>query len=63
MLLEHIEGTLSFMDDIIVWGKTIEEHDQRLKAVLETIRRANLKLNKSECVFGEHELTFLGDVI
>ena len=63
MLLEHIKGTSSFMDDIIVWGKTIEEHDQRLKAVLETIRRANLKLNKSKCVFGVHELTFLGDVI
>ena len=63
MLLEHIKGTSSFMDDIVVLGTTIEEHDQRFKYVLETVRRADLKLNKSKCVFGVQELKFLGNVI
>ncbi|XP_062610112.1 uncharacterized protein LOC134271904 [Saccostrea cucullata] len=63
MILEHLKGTSSFMDDIIVWGANLEEHNERIKQVLETVRGANLKLNKSKCEFGVQELTFLGDVI
>ena len=48
-LLENIEGAESFIDDILVWGRDREEHDNRLRAVLKTLRAANLTLNKAMC--------------
>ena len=49
------------MDNIVVWGRTREEHDARLKRALATIRRSELKLNEKKCVFGVTELTYLGE--
>ncbi|TWW75241.1 Retrovirus-related Pol polyprotein from transposon 17.6 [Takifugu flavidus] len=51
------------MDDIIVWGSTREEHDRRLRQVLDKTREVNLKLNKDKCEFGVKSLTFVGDVV
>ncbi len=51
------------MDDFIVWGSTREEHDKRLRQVLDKTREVNLKLNKDKCEFGVKTLTFVGDVI
>ena len=63
MLFEHVKGVDTSMDDIVVYGSTIEEHDQRLKQVLDICRKSNLKLNRSKCEFRVNSLTFLGDVI
>ena len=63
VIFEHIEGVDTSMDDIIVYGSTLEEHNERLMKVFQEGRRSNLKQNKDKCVFGVHELTFLGDVI
>nr|XP_054606603.1 uncharacterized protein K02A2.6-like [Nothobranchius furzeri] len=63
MIFEHIPGVETMMDDIIVWGTTREEHDQRLRQVLDKTREVNLKLNKDKCEFGVKKLTFVGDVV
>nr|XP_054602637.1 uncharacterized protein K02A2.6-like [Nothobranchius furzeri] len=63
MIFEHIPGVETMMDDIIVWGTTREEHDQRLRQVLDKTRKVNLKLNKDKCEFGVKKLTFVGDVV
>ena len=42
MLFEHIEGVDTTMDNIIVWGSTKAKHDDRLREVFETTRKANL---------------------
>lgn len=52
MIFEHIPGVETMMDDIIVWGSTREEHDERLRKVLDKTREVNLKLNKDKCEFG-----------
>ena len=36
---------LAYLDDLVVFGRTFEEHPQRLQIVLSWIRDANLKLN------------------
>ena len=38
-MIEDIEGAEVIMDDILVWGTTIEEHDRRLKIVLDKARK------------------------
>ncbi|XP_023806683.1 uncharacterized protein K02A2.6-like [Oryzias latipes] len=63
MIYEHIPGVETMMDDIIVWGTTREEHDKRLRQVLDKTREVNLELNKDKCEFGVKTLTFVGDVV
>ena len=36
------------VDDMLIWGKTEEEHDARLEQVLKYARHRNLKLNKDK---------------
>ncbi len=63
MIFEHLPGVETMMDDIIVWGSNRQEHDGRLRQVLELIRQSNLKLNKEKCEFAVKSLTFVGDVL
>lgn len=63
MIYEHVERASTMVDDIIVWGSTIEEHNQRLQKVLEATRKSNLKLNQEKCVCGVQSLTFICDVV
>ena len=59
-ILKGIEGVQNAQDDIIVWGKTKTEHDNRLRNVLRRIRDYGLKLNKDKCIFSVSEVTYLG---
>lgn len=45
-LFEEIEGVSVFIDGVVVWGRTKEEHDQRLYKVLKRAQKSGLKLNK-----------------
>ena len=62
-LFVHVPGVNTMMDDIVVWGSTKEEHDDRLSQVLEIARKSNLKLNRDKCEFRVNQLTFIGDLI
>lgn len=59
-LLEGLEGVESFIDDIICWGQTKTEHDERLKALFNRAREINLKFNKEKCKIGVEEVIYLG---
>ncbi|CAC5403651.1 unnamed protein product [Mytilus coruscus] len=50
-IMENIEGAEVIVDDILIWESTIQEHDERLKKVLDRARQCNLKLSKSKCQF------------
>lgn len=62
-MIEDIEGAEVIMDDILVWGNTLEEHDQRLKKVLDKARKYNLKLSPNKCEFRKAEVTYVGHVL
>ena len=61
--LDDIEGVRVYIDDIIVWGTSQEEHDRRLKKVLCRLKEINLKLNISKCEFSKPCLKYLGEII
>jgi len=44
-LKQGIPGTFVIIDDILIACKTVEEHDQVLKQVIERATQYNLKLN------------------
>nr|XP_034824747.1 uncharacterized protein K02A2.6-like [Maniola hyperantus] len=58
--LEGLEGTDSFIDDIIVWGRTKEEHDMRLESLLHRSKDIGIKYNFDKCKFCVQEIIFLG---
>ena len=62
-MLEGIPGTHVIMDDILVHGKTREEHDERLSQVIKRIAASGLKLNKAKCQVGKSKLVYFGHVI
>ena len=54
---------LIYLDDVIVFGKTFEEHQARLQQVFERLRSAGLKLKPSKCFLFCSSVAFLGHVI
>lgn len=51
---------LVYLDDIIVFSSTVDEHLSRLEAVFKCIQKANLKLKLSKCSFLATRLKILG---
>ena len=62
-ILSGLQGVVSHMDDVLIFGQDKTEHDNRLTAVLTTRQSARVTLNKDKCLFGQDRLTFLGHVI
>ena len=60
--LEGIDGAINISDDILVFGKTHEEHNQNLGAVFQRLREKGLTLNKSKCEYSKDKLEFFGYV-
>ena len=57
--LEGIDGAIKISDDILVFGKSHEEHDQNLRAVFQRLREKALTLNnKSKCEYSKDKLEF-----
>jgi len=57
------EECLCYLDDILIFGRTFEEHCDRLGRVLEAIGDAGLTLNPKKCIFGAREVKFLGHLV
>ena len=49
-----------FIDDIVVWSNTPEEHARHLEDVFQRLRNAGLQLKTSKCHFGLDEVQLLG---
>ncbi|KAA3483138.1 Transposon Ty3-G Gag-Pol polyprotein [Gossypium australe] len=52
-----------FIDDILVYSKTEDEHDKHLRAVLQILLEKELYAKLSKCKFWLGEVMFLGHVI
>ena len=62
-VLSGLDGVLCLMDDVLVFGKDKEEHDERLTQALKKITAAGVTLNPKKCEFGKEQLKFLGHLI
>jgi hypothetical protein len=52
-----------FIDDILVFSKTTEEHEENLRIVLGKLRQHQLYAKFSKCEFWMEEVAFLGHVL
>ena len=56
----NLTYALIYLDDVIIFSRTEEEHLTRLRAVFKRFREHGLKLKPSKCHFLRKEITFLG---
>jgi hypothetical protein len=52
-----------FMDDILIYSKSIEEHTHHLRLVLQLLRKHQFYIKRTNCVFAQGELEYLGHII
>ncbi|XP_046602694.1 uncharacterized protein LOC107224055 isoform X1 [Neodiprion lecontei] len=55
--------TVNYIDDILVFSKTYEEHLQHVDIVLQILHDQGFKLNKNKCQFAQERITYLGHEI
>ena len=49
-----------YLDDILIFSRSEEEHKQHLELIIERLRRAELYANPKKCEFFKPELEYLG---
>jgi hypothetical protein len=54
---------LLYLDDILLFSETIEDHARRMRLLFDRIREANFKLNAANCTFAAPDVVYLGHVI
>ena len=57
------KSVLVFMDDILVYSKTLEEHVQHVKEVFQLLQANQLYIKYSKCLFAQPQLEYLGHII
>nr|GEZ09454.1 putative polyprotein [Tanacetum cinerariifolium] len=68
-LMNHIfheyldKFVLVFIDDILVYSKTKEEHEEHLRIVMRTLRQEKLYTKFSKCEFWLGQVAFLGHIV
>ena len=59
----NLRNCLLYLDDIIIFSSTFEEHLERLQTVFSRLEQHNLKLNGSKCEFFNNRVVYLGHVV
>jgi hypothetical protein len=59
-ILRGFDSCFSYIDDILVYSRSPEEHEQQLWALFKQLQAYEILPNPSKCVFRAAEVTFLG---
>jgi hypothetical protein len=62
-VLQNLDGVDCFIAGVLVWGATIEEHNRRLRQVLDRFRSKGVRLQPSKCKFRCSEVHYYGRVL
>ncbi|KMQ83421.1 enzymatic polyprotein endonuclease reverse, partial [Lasius niger] len=52
-----------YLDDIVVYARSLEEHKIKISRLMDRLRNANLLLQPEKCQFLRHEVAYLGHII
>jgi hypothetical protein len=62
-LLGHLNFVVVYLDDILIYSPTEQEHHVHVRRVLDILRRDKLIAKLKKCDFFKNELAFLGHII
>ena len=57
------EVCLAYLDDILIYGKTFQEHKENLRLVLRRLKEKGIKLRVDKCEFVKFEVRYLGRLV
>ena len=63
--LKNLVGTECwiFIDDVVVFSRSAEEHARRLESILQRFDEANLQLHPGKCAFSQYQVQYLDFVL
>ena len=59
----NLKDNLIYLDDIIIFSESFDQHLEHLEAIFKRLHEHNLKLKASKCEFFMSEVTYLGHAI
>ena len=62
-VLKDLPFAMAYLDDIIIYSSTPEEHLEHIRTVFEKLRDAKLSLKLSKCHFFAKEIQYLGHIL
>ena len=67
MISQVISGleycSAAYVDDLILWSETLEDHFKLIELIFERLRKNGLKLKASKCHFLKQEIKYLGHIV
>ena len=62
-VLNGLHFTLAYLDDVIIFSKSAEQHLKHIQIVLTRLKQAKLRLKRRKCLFFKQELHYLGNLL
>lgn len=59
----HLDICFIYLDDLIIFSKTYEEHVERLEKIFQRLREVNLKLSPKKCEFFKKKVKYVGNIV
>ena len=59
----NLNWCIIYLDDVVVYAPTVEEHLKRLEGVFQKLKDAGLKLKPSKCELFKKSISYLGHVV
>lgn len=57
-----LPGAIVYADDLLIFGRTLQEHNENLQRVFKKAQEVNLRFNKTKCMFGKTQVKYLGHI-
>ena len=61
-LFRDLSFVTTYLDDVLIHSRTVEEHKEHLRVVFNRIESAGLTLHGSKCIIGMYQVKYLGHV-
>ena len=62
-ILKDLPFAIAYLEDIIIFSKTPQEHLSHIHMVFKKLKLANLSMKKSKCSFFSKEIQYLGHIL
>jgi hypothetical protein len=59
-VLRGFDCSFAYLDDILVFSRSLEEHEQHLSALFTQLQGYGIIIDLAKCIFRAPEVTFLG---
>ncbi|XP_050923269.1 uncharacterized protein LOC127139346, partial [Lates calcarifer] len=63
MVVSGLSGCAVYLDDVVVYSDTWEDHVLRIRQLFDRLRDAHLTVNLAKCEFAKATVTYLGKVV